>query len=88
MGSCCSSSKGQRLGGDDADQITNGQPKKQNQMADREAMLQAAEQRQKDMQGKGILAKKLKEQNSIGPGRANGSGGGNNSEATLKVLIQ
>jgi hypothetical protein len=45
MGSCCSTEQGgQRLGGS---QETTQQPSNQPQMADREAMLRAAEQRKK-----------------------------------------
>jgi hypothetical protein len=84
MGSCCSTEKGQRLGGEQ----TTEQPRAQTQMADKEAMLKAAEQRlkvcinNKDKEKGGVLAKKLKEQNAIGPGRA----GQSSSEATLKVF--
>jgi hypothetical protein len=84
MGNCCSTKdQGQRLGGT---QVTE-QPSRQTQMADKDAMLRAAEERLKvfninqEKEKGGVLAKKLKEQNSIGPGRAVQA---STSDATLK----
>ena len=81
MGNCCSDSMpsgGIKLGSNPDNSAPSSPSNKQPQ----KSALDAAEKRQKDKEGTGALAKKLKAQNAVGPGRSGAVNGANDRNMT------